>query len=79
MKRRSFIALLAAATCLVGLLLIAAPSQSMNADQPPRNKCVAVSKQEYASADKQKVLHTRFSSFVTTGRVGQRHYWYCHS
>jgi len=79
MKWGNLIALLAAAMCMVGLLLVAAPSLSMNAEQPPRNRCVAVSKQEYISADRQKVLRTQFSSFVTTGRVGQRHYWYCHT
>jgi hypothetical protein len=46
MKRESLIALIGACTCGIGLMLIAFPSPSVNAQQPPRKGCVAVSKQE---------------------------------
>jgi hypothetical protein len=52
---------------------------SVNAEQSPGTGCVAVSKQEYDSAKRQKLLRSRFSTYVRTGRLGQRHYWYCHS
>jgi hypothetical protein len=65
--------------CAIVLMLIASPSSSANAEQPPRTGCVAVSKQEYDSAKKQKLLHSRFSTYVRTGRLGKRHYWYCRS
>ena len=79
MKRKNLIALIGACTCAIGLMLIAFPSPSVNADQPPRNGCVAVSRQEYDSANRQKLLHTRFSTYARTGRLGRRYYWYCHS
>lgn len=65
--------------CAIGLVLIAFPSPSANAEEPPRKECVAVSKQEYQSAKRQKLLQTRFSKYVRTGRLGRRSYWYCHS
>jgi hypothetical protein len=58
MKRKNFIALIGVWACAIGLMLIAFPSHSVNAEQPPSEACVAVSKQEYDSADKQKLLHT---------------------
>ena len=79
MKRKNFIALIGVWTCAIGLMLIAFPSQSENAEQPPSEQCVAVSKQEYDSADRQKLLHTRFSTYARTGQLGRRFYWYCHS
>jgi hypothetical protein len=65
--------------CAIRLMLIAFPCSSVNAEQPPWKGCVAVSKQEYDAAKRQKLLYSRFSAYVRTGRVGQRHYWYCHS
>ena len=79
MKRKNLIALIGACTCAIGLMLIAFPSPSANAEQPPQDRCVAVSEQEYDSANRQKLLHTRFSTYARTGRLGRRHYWYCHS
>jgi hypothetical protein len=79
MKRKTLIALIGVWTCAIGLMLIAFPSHSVNAEQPPSEGCVAVSKQEYASADRQKLLHTRFSIYAKTGQLGRRFYWYCHS
>jgi hypothetical protein len=67
-----------ALSCAVGLMLIAFFSSSVNAEQPP-GQCVSVSKQEYDSAKRQKLLRTRFSTYVRTGRLGRRSYWYCHS
>ena len=42
MKRKNFIALIGVWTCAIGLMLIAFPSHSVNA-QPPSEGCVAVS------------------------------------
>src|SRR5665811_320257 len=39
MKRKNLIALIGACTCAIGLMLIAFPSPSVNAEQPPRNGC----------------------------------------
>jgi hypothetical protein len=52
-------------------------SSAAKAQQPPYTGCVAVSKQEYNSAKRQKMLRTRFSAYVQTGRIGRRFYWYC--
>jgi hypothetical protein len=79
MKRKNFIALIGVWTCAIGLMLIAFPSHSVNVEQPPSEGCVAVSKQEYDSADRQKLLHSRFSNYARTGQLGRRFYWYCHS
>ena len=79
MKRKNLIALIGVWTCAIGLMLFAFPSLSVNAGQPPSERCVAVSKQEYDSAGRQMLLHTRFSSYERTGQLGRRHYWYCHS
>ena len=78
MKRKNLIVLIGAWTCAIGLTLIAFP-HSVNAEQPPSERCVAVSKQEYNSANRQNLLHTRFSTYARTGSLGRRHYWYCHS
>jgi hypothetical protein len=79
MKRQNLIILIGVWTCAIGLMLIAFPSSSVSAGQPPSERCVAVSKQEYDSANRQMLLHTRFSAYERTGQLGRRHYWYCHS
>jgi hypothetical protein len=79
MTRKNLIALIGVWTCAIGLMLIAFPSHSENAGQPPSEGCVAVSKHEYDSAGRQMLLHTRFSTYARTGPLGRRHYWYCHS
>lgn len=79
MHQRNRIALSGACICVIGLMLLTFPCSSVNAEQPPRAGCAAVSKQEYDSAKRQKLLRSRFSSYVRTGRMGQRYYWYCHS
>lgn len=81
MKQGNLIAPIANGTlsCAIGLMLVAFPSSSGNAEQPPDKQCVSVSKQEYDSAKRQKLLRTRFSTYVRTGRLGRRSYWYCHS
>ena len=80
MRRREFIGLIenGACTVVIGLMLIALPSSSVNAQQPPRNGCVAVSKIEYDSAKRQKVLDHTNGAYVRTGRILRRYYWYCH-
>jgi hypothetical protein len=78
MKQKNLVALIGVWTCAIGLMLIAFSSRSVNAE-PPSEQCVAVSKQEYDSADRQKLLRTRFSTYARTSQFGRRFYWYCHS
>ena len=78
MTWRNLIALIGASICAIGFMLIAFPSPWVNAE-PPQKGCVAVSKEEYDSAKRQKLLHTRYSTYVRTGRLGRRYDWYCHS
>ena len=79
MRRREFITLIEnrACTAVIGLMLIAFPSSSVNAEQPPRKGCVAVSKGEYDSTKSQRLLRTLFTAYVRTGRLWRRYYWYC--
>jgi hypothetical protein len=78
MKRRKHIApvVTLAWACAV-LMLIACRSSPTNADPAPSKTCAAISSQEYAAAKKQNLLRSQFSSYVRTGRLGQRKYWYC--
>jgi len=80
MQRREFIGLIenGACTVVIGLMLIALSSSSVNAQQPPRNGCVAVSKIEYYSAKRQNLLRNRLGTYVRTGHLLRRYYWYCH-
>jgi hypothetical protein len=80
MTRRNILTPIEHGACIaaIGLLLIAFPAASVNAQQPPRKGCVEVSKSEYDSAKREKLLRTRFSFYVRTGRLWRRHYWYCH-
>jgi hypothetical protein len=79
MKWTNVITLIGVCACAIGLMLIAFPALSVNAEQTPSERCVAVSRQEYDSAGRQKLLHTRFSAYARTGQFGRRFYWYCHS
>ncbi len=74
MKRGKLIALTA---IVIGPVLIAFPSSSVNAEQPPHSGCVAVPKIQYDSAKKQYLLRNRFGMYVRTGHFLRRHYWYC--
>jgi len=74
MKRGKLITLIAT---MIGLMLIAFPSSSLNAEQPPQKGCVAVPKIQYDSAKKQNLLSNRFSTYLRTGRFLRRRYWYC--
>ena len=47
--------------------------------QAPPKTCAAISYQEYAAAKKQKLLRSQFGSYVRTGGLGRRQYWYCKS
>jgi hypothetical protein len=80
MKRREFIGLIENRTCtvVIGLMLIALPSSSVNAQQPPRKGCVAVSTIEYNSAKREKLLRNSNGTYVRTGRILRRYYWFCH-
>jgi hypothetical protein len=59
------------------LLMIACQSLPARADPAPPKTCTAITSQEYAAAKKQNLLRSQFSSYVRTGRLGQRKYWYC--
>jgi hypothetical protein len=80
MKRGKLIALFQSGTrtAVIGLMLIAFPYSSTNAQQHPREGCRAVSKIEYDSAKRQYLLHGRFGSYVRTGHFWRHYYWYCH-
>ncbi len=77
MQRQKFITLVEsrASIAVIALLVLAFPS-STNAQQPPWKGCYAVDKREYYSAKKQKLLHAR-GTYVRTGRLWRRYYWYC--
>jgi hypothetical protein len=62
---------------VIGLVLTAFPALSVSAKQPPYRGCVAISKGEYQGAKKKKMLRTRFGTYVRTGRLWRRYYWYC--
>jgi hypothetical protein len=66
-----------AGIAVIGLMLIAFPSSLVNAEQPPHKGCVGVSKGEYQGAKTKKLLRTRFGTYVRTGRLWHRYYWYC--
>jgi hypothetical protein len=79
MKQGRLVNLIATWTCAIGLMLIAFSASPGNAQQPPRKGCAAISKQEYDSAKRQNLLRARFGTYVRTGRLGRRYYWYCHA
>lgn len=79
MKWKNLFALIGAWTLAIVVMLVAFSSLSVNAEQPPSDRCVAVSKQEYDSANRQKLLRARFSVYARTGQLGWHYYWYCHS
>jgi hypothetical protein len=62
---------------VAGLMLIVLSVSSATALQPPRKGCVAVSKGEFNSAKKQRRLQSRFGTYVRTGRILRRNYWFC--
>jgi hypothetical protein len=80
MRRREFITLIENGACIavIGLVLVAFSSSSVNAEQLPPKGCLAVSKSEYDSAKRQNLLRTRFARYMRTGRLLKRYYWYCH-
>ena len=65
--------------CAVGVMLIACHASLVSAEEATQKGCVAVAKQEYDAAKKQRLLQTRFGTYVRTGRLGRRTYLYCHS
>jgi hypothetical protein len=79
MSGKNLIVVVGVLTYAIGLTLTAFSSLSVNAEQPPSERCIAVPKGEYDSAAKQKLLRTHFTSYARTGQFGWRHYWYCHS
>jgi hypothetical protein len=72
----------AAGTLSVVLLLsitasLIGPSSLLANTEGPAKGCVGVSKDEYQGAYRKKLSLTRFGTYERTGRLGQRHYWYC--
>jgi len=67
----------AARSLAVIAAILVLPCSSANAVQPPSDHCRAASKIEYDSARKQFLLRNRFGTYVRTGRIWRRHYWYC--
>ncbi len=76
MMRGTIIAFFGYAAAAIGLALMGLPISSANAQQPPEG-CAAVTKSEYASAKREKLLRNRFGAYVRTERVLHRFYWYC--
>ncbi len=69
----------AACAAVIGLMLVAFSSSSVNAEQAPRKECAAVSKHEYNSAKRENLLRNRNGAYIRTGRIWRRYYWYCHN
>ena len=63
-------------TALIGAMLIAASASSVKAQQPPWEGCRPASKIEYDSAKRDYLLKTRVGTYVRTGHVWRRYYWY---
>lgn len=63
--------------CAVMATILALLSTPARAVAPPSDQCRAVSKIEYDSAKKQFLLRNRFGTYVRTGQIWRRHYWYC--
>ena len=61
----------------IGGIAIALCCSSVDAAQPPGDRCRPASKIEYDSAKRQYLLQNRFGSYVRTGYFGRRFYWYC--
>lgn len=78
MLRRS-VALIGNGACaaVIGLTLIAFFCSSANAQQPFGKGCLAVSKIEYNSAKRKKMLHSKLGTYMRTGPFWRRSYWYC--
>src|SRR4029453_9855571 len=71
---RKLIALIGILVCAIGLMLTAAPFLWANGGEPPTGWCLAGSKQEYVTTNRQMLFRTRFTAYERTGYLGQRHY-----
>jgi hypothetical protein len=78
MDRTNLIAATVIWLSAIGVLLSALPSLAVNAERPPSDRCIAVSKQEYGNAVRLNSLQTQFSVYARTGQLGTNHFWYCH-
>jgi hypothetical protein len=67
----------AGGAAMAGLLAAVAMLSPVAAQQPPRKECVAVTKAEYDSARRRGLLRNRYGTYVRTGRIWRRYYWYC--
>jgi hypothetical protein len=75
-----FIALIETKACAVvmGLMLIPFLPSLATAVEPSHQLCVAVTKKEYDSAKRKKLNHLSIGTYMKTGRIWRRYYWYCH-
>jgi len=63
---------------VVTSMLIAVGCSSASAQQPPRQGCVAVSKEEFRRSKKRTPYVVMSSGkYVRSGRLWRRYYWYC--
>jgi hypothetical protein len=65
-----------AAFVIIGVLATALLPLPSNAQQRPAERCVSVSKTEYDSVRKAS-LNNRFGTYLRTGAMFRRYYWYC--
>jgi hypothetical protein len=78
MKPGKFAASIGNGACIaaIALMLSASPTSSAKAEEPPWG-CLAVSKTEYNAAKSKKMLRNKFGTYMRTGRIWKRSYWYC--
>jgi hypothetical protein len=78
MTSKKLIPLIGNGACVaaIALMLVASPLSSAKAEEPPWG-CLAVSKSEYNAAKSKKMLRSRFGTYMRTGRIWHRNYWYC--
>jgi len=67
----------AAVAALTGATVALLPCSPAFAQQAPRPNCVAVTKQEYDNARRNRLQRHRFGEYLRTGRVLKRAYWFC--
>jgi hypothetical protein len=79
MKCKTLIVSTEFAICAAVIVLTLTPMflLPLNAAQPDPKGCVAVTKDEYDSAKTENLLRTRYTAYLITGGLFNRHYWYC--
>lgn len=61
---------------LIGAVLFAFPFSSANAQQPPQQTCISVTKTEFDSAY-EALTYDRFGYYERTREWWRSRYWYC--